>query len=168
MTATVNTDASFSQRHQLGTFAYWIKSETVRIQHTGVLRGKITDSLEAEIKCIANGLAHLLGNKGVAGISQIVVNTDCVGAIHAIKHASNANATTPAKTAALWVKRLTDRSKIPIRYKHVKGHVYKAGNHKYNTPRHYVNHWCDTQAGEQLTKAISERTNSLTLTNSKL
>lgn len=157
MLATINTDAGFSPIHNVGSFAYWIKTDTVRILKHGVLRGDITDSLEAEIKAIGNAMHHLFGPNGVPHISKVIINTDCVGAVIAIRNRKNKPADTPARIAAEIVKTQIETCGVQVEFRHVKGHAYTAENHLANSARHYVNNWCDEKCTIHLREAIEAK-----------
>lgn len=159
MLATINTDAGHAPRYNVGSYAYWIKTTTVRIQMSGILRGHIADSMEAEIKCIGNALAHLLGANGVPGISRIIINTDCTGAILAIRNHYKKAPDTPARQAAQLIAGMIDNAGIPIQFRHVKAHVWKPDNHLAQSARHYVNDWCDQRCTERLEEAVNEKIN---------
>lgn len=161
MFITINTDASFSQKYKHGTYAFWIVSNKGKVTKSGSLRGITANPVCAEMKCIINALHYLhkhtdwLENK-----SKIVVNTDCLNAIHVFS-GNRANIRRYKLNALIYThldkamkKILADirtGRNIKIEYRHVKAHQHT------DNARHWVNEWCDLEAKKEMSLFLSER-----------
>jgi len=158
MLVTVSTDASFSFKAKIGTFAFWITSNDGRIKHSGVLKGECHTSTEAEMKCICNALFSLAINEGLSRkTSKIIINTDSMNAIHVFtgdqklikKYKLDSNR---YRMFANKYRKIT--SMVPhaqIEFRHIKAHQ------KIESPRGYVNFWCDQEAKKQIEKIVGPR-----------
>lgn len=83
MNVTVNTDASFSYTHKIGTWAFWMVSNLGRITGSGKFKNGCLDSNEAEMKAICNALTVITENPTLmASVKVIYVNTDSMSAIY--------------------------------------------------------------------------------------
>lgn len=147
MTATITTDASFYYEYKIGGYAYWITTEKKRIIKAGILKGDVSTAFECEFKCILKGL-HALKKAGFPHISTIYINTDSLTTINAIE----------AEKPHKWAKELVEifhklRKDIgaTIFIRHVKAHDHT------DTPRNWVNDWCDKNAKQQARKEIYKR-----------
>lgn len=157
MIVTINTDASFSKTHQIGSFAFWIVSNEFRIKQAGLLRKKVKRPEIAEFRCIINAL-HILFKKDCSKVTRIIVNTDCLNVIHLVKNDKHAIARYGLKGDGFpelvkTFKSLKSGSKIPlvpIELRHVKAHTSNSD------ARSYVNDWCDKNAKEALMKKVNE------------
>lgn len=154
MIVTINTDASFSRKHQVGTFAFWIVCDRFKILKSGRLRKQITRPEIAEFKCIINAM-HVLLNENISDIHQIVINTDCLNVIHLIERdKKNINRYGLKSWGQYLVARLDllrmekKAFHIPIKMKHVKSHT------GIGDARSWVNEWCDTQAKAEMNKLV--------------
>ena len=59
MIVTVNTDASYSPGAERGSFAFWIVSNSGRVQMSGMLKNRVGRPEQAEFQCIINAV-HIL------------------------------------------------------------------------------------------------------------
>jgi ribonuclease HI len=150
MIVTINTDASFNVKHQIGTFAFWIVSNEGRIQQSGVLRRTVSRPEIAEFKCVINAV-HVLGSQRWAGIKKIIINTDCLNVIHLL----NKDKKKIAKYhLASWGSNLVNQfyitlskhhlTKAEIEFRHVQSHV------EITSSKIFVNDWCDKAAKEMM------------------
>jgi ribonuclease HI len=155
---TINTDASFSKQHEIGTFAFWIVCNRFKILQSGVLRKKVKRPEIAEFRCIINAL-HVLFNQDCKPLSKVIINTDCLNVIHLVKKNKAAIAKYKLKP---WGDPLMkkyeelrakhpDSLRIPIELRHVKSHT------GVGDARSYVNEWCDRSAKEKLREEIHRR-----------
>ena len=155
MIVTINTDAAYHSQHKVGAFAFWIVSDQGRICHCGPLRKKVSRPEQAEFKCILNAI-YVLGRQEYKNITKIIINTDCLNVIHLIRKdkkkiqryglASWGNALVIEYELMLLKFKLF---KIPIEFRHIPSHT---GD---NTPKAWVNDWCDRQAKRELWKKIN-------------
>jgi len=128
---TVNTDAGL--RKGKAAYSYWIRSEDVIERGSGPLKGEIKNSNEAELAAILNALTIVANNEYLRSADVIVVNCDNKQALKVLR---DKQINGYAKYTAFY-NEILKRIKVKIFYKHVKGHS------KGNTPRQWVNNWCD-------------------------
>lgn len=156
MIVTINTDASFSNRHKRGTFAFWINSNRFVIQKTGILRKKCSRPEIAEFRCIINAI-HTLGKQNTIGLKKIIINTDCLNVIHLIKKDKEAIRKYQLQSfGSMLVFRFEEvlRShklhKAILDLRHVRSHTGA------DDARSYVNEWCDTEAKKQMDILVNQ------------
>jgi ribonuclease HI len=154
MTVTINTDASFSAHQNRGTYAFWIRSNEGKISRSGILRGYCKRAEVAEFKCIINAL-HSLIHSEWKDIERIVINTDCLNVIHllndhrkAIRRYRLRSWGEPLVKKFKEIKGESRLSRNAIDIRHVKAHVST------ESPRQWVNDWCDTNAKMQMNKLL--------------
>lgn len=150
MLVTINTDASFHPVLKVGAYAFWIVCDQGRIMNSGVLKGEISNSTEAEVRCIVNAL-HSLYRAGFSNVHKVIINTDCLhfyryiekrkrkvvaGAFHSIA----SKICTEYKLRAGWIE-----------FRHVKAHSGKAEKRK------WVNDWCDKKAKDALKQMVKNK-----------
>lgn len=150
MTCTINTDASFSPTTKKAAYAMWLVSNSFVIKKSGLFKEECEKAEEAEIKCILNAFFLI---KEQTYLTKIIVNTDCLNAIHIL--------TTSVKEILKyklgWGKkyrkqfvRYTKDLKATIEFRHVKAH------NDTETKRTWVNDWCDKQAKIELRKTYKK------------
>ncbi len=128
MNVTITTDASFSKKHNRGTYAFFITSDLGRMSKSGALRKKCDSPSEAEMKCIFNALVFLSQQVDIFGkCKNIYINTDSMNVIHVWKHDAVAVRKYRLKHLnkimhgpRMQIKSLYKGKKIELR--HVKGH----------------------------------------------
>lgn len=159
MIVTINTDASFNFKHQIGSYAFWITSDMGRVQQSGLLRKKVSRAEIAEFRCIINAV-HVLGLQNWKNIKKIIINTDCLNVIHLLKKdkiniKKYALASWGTYLTIIFFTALRNHKliKIPIEYRHVESHV------DITDKRTYVNDWCDKAAKEVIRKQIHKLEN---------
>lgn len=150
MLATINTDASYSNKERIGAFAFWISTDAGRLKRGGILKGTVTDSEEAELKSIANALYLLFDRRSeLPGISRVIVNTDCKYAINKISRGMAPKNENVVYMMAYWVHcfclQLKRKYDINVEFRYVEAHRFSKGT-KWDTSRHAVNEWCDRTA----------------------
>lgn len=124
---------------------------------SGRLRKQMTQPGIAEFQCILNALHTTLKQPQANGIRKVIVNTDCLDVIHLVT--GNKEACNRYRLNS-WGRHLVHRyemllhdckiKKDMVEFRHVKGHLHT------DTPRHYVNQWCDTAAKEEMGKLLNE------------
>lgn len=152
MVVTINTDASFSRKYQVGSYAFWIKCNEFTICKSGMLRKKISRPENAEFRCVINALHTLFTQKTVEKIGLIVVNTDCMNVIHLINNDKEAisryNLGSWGRHMVLTYNLLRSKHKhlkTKIEFRHVKAHTQKIED-----GRTFVNDWCDKEAKKHI------------------
>lgn len=148
MTATINTDASHRPGMNLGGYAFWISTDKQRYKSSGLLKGKIIDSTEAELKAVANAFHHLIVNIKPEGLEKVYVNTDCMAVKNLIDSKKKCSNSGKYKEVLALIQKLIKGLDVEIR--HVKGHKHT------NTPRNYVNDWCDNAARQAINNSIKQ------------
>lgn len=143
---TINTDAGFYQWDKVGSFAYWIKGDNLHLHGSGMLKGEVISSTQAEMMAIANAL-HVLKCSQASGIIKIIINRDNIHAISK-KKGGPVGKTIYALLRHFWDEggfRHTPFSKF-YEFRHVKAH---SGT---DEPRKWVNDWLDKQCKMRLTE----------------
>jgi ribonuclease HI len=155
MIVTINTDASYSHKHNKGAFAFWMVSNEGKICKSGLLKGDSLDPTHAEIKTISNALFHLSNFTGWSGISKVIINTDSMNSIHLLTKNDKAikkyriNRKKYQREMQVFFT-LVNKLKYNIEMRHVRSHVSTA------TAKQWVNEWCDNEAKKHLNKFLLE------------
>lgn len=78
---TIYTDASFDQSLEVGGWASWIKTEGCEnILCGGIIKSRISNSTEAELCAIANGVYVAMRKRGAGLGDLLIVVTDSLNA----------------------------------------------------------------------------------------
>lgn len=145
---TINTDAGFSYKHRIGTFAYWIKGLGYLLNGSGVFKEPCIDPTDAEIKAIINALAVIKKTKHPP-ILGFVINRDNIYAnsrrkgttlerkLH--KEIKYFKKDAEDRIGLVTFMRITRKQKKYADFRHVKAHSGK------NDKRSWVNEYCDRQ-----------------------
>lgn len=145
MRVTIITDASWCDMTQAGGYGYWVACERGRERGGAAFRVRPSSSLIAEMMAMVNGLCQAVRSGLVMAGDRVLIQTDCQAAIDIFS-----GKTDPHNREELQVlthmKRALKSSSLVVEYRHVKGHT--AGN----TPRTYVNNYCDHQARTAMRK----------------
>lgn len=161
MVVTINTDASFSFKHKVGTYAYWVTCDNFKIKKSGLLRKNVDRSEIAEFQCIINALHDALHAERKKTIEKVIVNTDCLNVIHLVKDQKDKvkqyrlqwGYGLVAKYRALLKRH--DILEMQMDFRHVKSHQHT------DTPKHYINQWCDDAAKFEMSKILASLTNKV-------
>jgi len=147
MLVTITTDASYYHQHKIGGFAFWITSTLGRASLAGAFKANIESSHDAEFKSIINSLHYL--KKLNWPITDLYINTDSMSVITAIETGGGKpqHAKDNLNSYQLILKELNN-PRVSLR--HVKGHLHT------KTARHWVNSWCDKEAGKAARKKIKD------------
>ena len=155
MFVTLFTDASFSRRLSRGTWACWFKNEGQTWRYSGILRETIVQSGDGELMAIANGLVAVVKKLEPKKGDKILVQTDSVEAIHALRCGAHVRPIAPA--AVKHVKALQEAHGFTYILRHVKGHKGAA------TPRNAVNTWCDRECRRLMGTLLAGNADQLAL-----
>ncbi|HNU14053.1 MAG TPA: hypothetical protein PKI55_06290 [Chitinophagaceae bacterium] len=150
---TVNTDAGFSYKYRIGTYAYWIKGTGKHLHGSGVFKEQYKGPIrkgpyDAEMKAIINALA-VIKKTGHPPIIGFIFNRDNINA----KSGKNGDPLQKHLYREIkWFRKdaerrlgiknfmlLTSKQKIYADFRHVKAHNGTSDK------RSYVNDWCDRQ-----------------------
>jgi ribonuclease HI len=155
--ATINTDASYHREFELGAFAFWIKSDYGKITQCGPLRNRITNKngkgpTEAEVQCIINAF-YLLKKANYPAFHTIIVNTDSLNSIAILTN----DKVEIKKWGLQWGNTFRDAfnslkpKNCNIEFRHIRAHKHT------NTPKNFINDWCDKQAKKMLWDIINKK-----------
>lgn len=161
---TVNTDAGYSYKYRVGTYAYWIKGTGHHLHGSGVFKEKHKGlphkgPYEMEVKAIINALAAIRKTDHPP-IIGFIFNRDNIWAKSGRRgdklqrllyneirlFRKDAERRLGAKTFAM----LTRRQKEYAQFRHVKAH------NGTEDKRSWVNDWCDRQCKMQFQKWFDE------------
>jgi ribonuclease HI len=158
---TINTDASYSNKHKVGTYAFWIFSDRFKIKKAGVLKKSAPNPTIAEFRCIINAFTTVF-MQDLGDVKKIVLNTDSLNCIHLIAGNKKLIKRYGLHFGAPYVQKLTELrlqsktiSQIPIELKHVKAHTMAKDG------RSFVNEWCDTEAKKWMSKTLKVLENEI-------
>lgn len=150
MLCTLNTDASFHPKYKVGAYAFWSVCNTFKLKRASVFKEPfVKSSVEAELKCILNAITLTLRQD--KSISSLVVNTDCLNAIHVLKD----DRKMVRKYRLQHYKKYRQKyNKICSKYRRKSGVNIKKNNcfrhvkahSDVDDKRSYVNEWCDFSA----------------------
>lgn len=160
MILTINTDASFNRRKEVGTYAFWIVCDEFKLKMSGALRKKCTRPEIAEYQCLINALHVAFKMPRKRKITRLIVNTDCLNVIHlAMEH----KVAIKAYKLDNWGRHLTIKfhkmlesngiSKNQLDMRHIKSHQHT------DTSRNWVNQWCDDAAKFEMNKLLQNLKN---------
>lgn len=160
MLVTINTDASYSRKYNIGTFAFWIVSNEGRVKASGCFKNVLHNSSQAEMKCICNAIAMLSKTPYKNKVTRIIINTDSMNSIHLFTqnktavHKFKLTRKSYNKIADAYFELLmTHFPGVSIEFHHIKSHKTT------NTPSTYVNQRCDDAAKEEMGKKINQLKN---------
>jgi ribonuclease HI len=143
MLITINTDASWRERH--AGYAFWIVCDAGKIQKAGKIKKLVDNSAIAEMMCIANAL-HTLKHSRFSEITKVIINTDSQHCIDRLgigakfKDSSTDECLFTMMEICLKLgKSIRDMHSI-FEFRHVKAHSGKKDS------RSFVNEWCDREA----------------------
>lgn len=145
--ATIIADASYCNETRVAGYGYWIASDRGKLGGGGrMTTEQVVTSTAAEVMAIANSIHHAIAAGLVQEGDELLVQTDCQGAINAFMRL-RPNLAQQEQHAVKYVEGLEERFKLKIRYKHVEGHSSKPG------ARFVANHMCDKRAKEAMRAA---------------
>lgn len=150
MNVTITTDASYSKKHNRGTYAFFITSNLGRTSQSGVLRKKCSTPSEAELKCIINSLVFLSKQKDLFDkCKNIYINTDSLNCIHIWNNDNQSIYKYKLRPLQhLMKKPMKDIKRMfkdkSIELRHIKAHVST------DTKREWVNDFCDKAAKTEM------------------
>jgi ribonuclease HI len=152
MLVTINTDASFNPVLKVGAYAFWIVCDQGRIMNSGVLKGEIGNSTEAEVRCIVNAL-HALYRARFSNVHKVIINTDCLHFHSYIGKRKRKEVSSVFQSIASRIASEYALKSGWIEFRHVKAHSGKAEKRK------WVNDWCDKKAKEALKQMKTKNKN---------
>lgn len=142
MSYTINSDASFSEKHRRAAWAYWIKGEGFHVKASGMFKQNMPSSALAELLSFSQGLARV--NDRVPAEqrpgTRLFVNTDCMYVIQVLK-----NEVRQSKNMMI-IRAIQHNCKdYEIIPRHVRAHT-----NNLTRPRSWVNDWCDKAAKAEM------------------
>lgn len=155
MFVTIIADASFDSRYGVGGYGYWIASARGKQPGEGALRGTVVSALQAEMMAVCRALHDAVKLRLVEPGDQVLVQTDCQGAIDFLKRASLKDIGLQHEANRLvWTvfDRLKSVHNLFITFKHVKGHT------QLREARFAANRACDARAKKAMRAERDKRT----------
>lgn len=148
-TYTINSDASFSWKHQRAAWAYWVKSDDFHAKASGMFDKNlgIRSNYVAELLAFEKGLARvnkLIPAKHRSAV-RLYVNTDCTYVIDVLNQRIKKSYKNMTLIRA--VQHAAKDYQLVVR--HVKAHTGDL-----STARSYINDWCDKAARMEMGKEI--------------
>jgi len=147
MIVTINTDASFSRKHKLGAYAFWIVCDLGKMLKSGVVKNA-ESIIHCEMAAIANALFLFKKSDLNKGVHKIIINSDCEQAFFHIKRKSKYKEGSYIYRKMREIKYKSKSTRYPLykffNLRHVKAHTEN------NDSRSWVNNWCDKEAKKQL------------------
>lgn len=148
---TVFADASFCPNTKAGGGAYWArwgKASADKASGAFGIRG-VQHSHEAEVIAACRAILQLAEHETAGPLlalgrrTRLVLVIDCLTIKHVFENA-NPPLCPEARQLVGQVKALRDRLHFWLKVNHVKAHKGQ------DSPRKWVNHWCDRQARQQM------------------
>lgn len=140
MRSTVIVDASFCPETGAAGWASWVRVDGVSeaIKYAGRFKSRPENSTAAELQAAINGIWIAARH----GASVVLVQSDCMAVIHAIRKE------TKGWVGPLWETALVENglTSVSLTAKHVKGHTHN------KDVRSWCNRWCDENAGLHMRK----------------
>jgi hypothetical protein len=148
-TLTINTDAGFLPIDKVGAWAFWAVTDGMVLKGSGVFKEHCKNPTDAEIKAMCNAVFCVLSQSfDFSKIQLIVFNRDNINAT------SGANGSPSQRKLTALIKKLkqkcNDKIYPKVHFRHVKAHLHT------DTPRHYVNDWCDKECKARLREWVKQ------------
>jgi Ribonuclease HI len=139
--------------NKVGGYAFYIICDLFKIQKGGMFKVQPTNSMDAELMCMANALYTLLIQSELPSTKWIVINSDCKYSFDLITLKSK---NLIGRKVARILKKLRVRMAVresvmpKFEFRHVKAHN--------GTPdaRSYINDWCDKEAKKLMRQSCNE------------
>jgi ribonuclease HI len=132
-----------------------VKSERGHTSRGGSLKGKVDNTIEAEMMAIANGIFIALSSGILLNGDTVLVQTDSQSAIE--RYDGRVPGTGRCVELRFTIEQWCEQHSIRLRFRHVKGHLEAAKAKS----RHHVNNTCDLLARKGMQKARSKHLKSL-------
>lgn len=122
MRVTIISDASHCPVLNVGSYGFWAVSQRGSHGGGGVLKGKLTDSLECEAKAIVNAM-HCALYLGIAeNGDEVLVQTDCLNAIQYLDRQLKKLRRKDVIQVVKSFEALKAEHSLKVEFRHVKGH----------------------------------------------
>lgn len=153
---TLYTDASWDSKASHGSYAFWAKHQSGRLQMSKVLPKDIIDIYQGELYAICQGMHKALAK--FPNVKGFYIMSDSLGAIGWLDNkakktrgAESLEKPGPEMTTAKKVahrlyasyRKMVDSRELTIHLKHVRSH--KNSNHSVSN---WLNNWCDKEANK--------------------
>lgn len=149
MRVTVIADASYCPEHKVGGYGFWIASERGKHGGGGALRCPI-NNIVAEEMAVVNALYIALQVGLVHAQDEVLMQTDCMGAIDAFRGTRNKLQAQEHEVVSTF-NNLKERFSLVLEFRHVKGHSNR------REARYTTNRLCDRRAKEAMRKARASK-----------
>lgn len=146
---TINTDASWYHEQKVGAWALWIRSDRYTIKGAAAFKTMPKDAITAEAQCLVNALDILRKREPDPQGFKLIINNDC---LYLHRHIRGELKMRRPEVIVLvrQIRELLEGVDYEIR--HVKAHT-----NVLDTPKKYINDWCDKQAKAASRALIKER-----------
>lgn len=149
---TINTDASHSSLKNVGGYAFYIVCDHFKIQKSGMFRGYVKDSFDAEVMCIANAIHTLLSQPELPMSKHIIINSDRLDSFPYLQPSiKRKNKRQSANKAHDYIEKLINTTRSDVLLRHVKSH------NGAKDARSWVNEWCDKEAKKWMKIALKTK-----------
>ena len=157
----ISTDASYHPTWKVGSYAFYIITNSGKHKRSGVFIKEPIDSTEAEVKAIGKALDFVLTSESISNPSWITINTDSIVAIKKINNPQTKEEKKVNKLLKAVIRKfsVTTTENFPIEFRHIKAHK------KSRDPRSWINDWCDKAAKKNLNLAIKNKIHKLSTLN---
>jgi ribonuclease HI len=146
MLVTIITDASHCPDTHGAGYGFWIASGRGKVGGGGTMKSQVENANVAEMHAVCNALHHALKVGLVVKMDSVLIQTDCLGAIHAFDGTRKPRLESELKAKEV-LDRFRDKFALTIGFRHVKGHTSRP------EARYVTNRLCDSRAKEGMRKA---------------
>ena len=146
MNVTIICDASYCPDTMIAGYAYWVASDRGKMGDDGVFRNRLGNNIAAEMMAVNTAIQDGLGAKLIQDFDNILIQTDCQGAIDAFLNYRDVRNDQESKIVS-WYNELRSASKLSLCFKHVKAHT------GCQATRSIVNGICDRKARKRMREA---------------
>lgn len=152
MRVTILADASFCPDYHVGGYGFWIVCERGKYGGGGSIKNTVPSSVIAEMMAVVNALHQGLKVGLVMKGDDVLMQTDCMGAINFLSRMVRGLPPDHMPIAQAWYD-LRTKNDIRVMFKHVKAHT------GLTEARYIANKMCDKRAkkGMRLARAEARR-----------
>jgi ribonuclease HI len=123
MLVTIITDASHCSDTLAAGYGYWIKSSRGSNGGSGMFKVTVPDAMVAETMAIVNGIHLAIALDLAAAGDDILVQTDCQGAIHCLDRTMSKEPRETLMAVRNKFDRMREEYRLNVTFRHVKGHT---------------------------------------------
>lgn len=117
--ATLIVDASYCSQTKAGGYGFRIASERGKRSGSGILQGRVTNSMVAEMQAVVNVLWIARNEEKVLPGDEVLIMTDCVAAINGLE----GRRVLSKEEEVIRKEYLKLNNHIYVELRHIRGHV---------------------------------------------